>query len=159
MLNHLKWRASCYSKWQREKRKRAISLLMWHSHRTRGVQPAGQLAADGHSVQLLITQEPWLGRKRLLTASCKEFCSPQDRVGVCIREGSCSNVLSASLCHAFQGTRSYSGTCSCLASAPAVVQRLKTAVLRLADRNKIPLRSALQGSAQLHVLSVSLLYF
>lgn len=141
MLNHLKWRASCYLKWQSEKRKWPISLLMWHSHRTQWVQPTGQLAADGDSVRLLITQEPWLGRKCLLTASWKEFYSPQgSRVGICIRECS-APIRSHTSTRALRGTGSYYGSRYCLTPALPVIWRLNTVVRRLADQNKIPPRS------------------
>lgn len=60
MLNHLKWYGCCYLKWQsvRVKKKWSISLLMWHSNKTEQAQQAGQLVADGDSVQLFIIQEP-----------------------------------------------------------------------------------------------------
>jgi len=142
MLNHLKWRASCYLKWQSEKRKWPISLLMWHSHRTQWVQPTGQLVADGDSVRLLITQEPWLGRKCLLTASWREFYSPQGS-----RE--CSAPICSHTTRALQGTGSYLVHATAWPlHHPPVIRRLSTVVCRLADQNEVPPRSTAQESVQ-----------
>lgn len=87
MLNHLKWHGSCYLKWQSEKRKWPISLLMWHSNKTQWVYQTGQLAADGALYNYSSPKSPDEG-ENVSSQYCARNSSPLRAGQACIRESS-----------------------------------------------------------------------